>query len=58
MIGVFSMRGMSGLVPVYSVADGVYRNELDGKCIEVMHGYISFKGEPVIFQAGYHLNHS
>ena len=50
LTGVFSISGRKGIVPVSGVNDGIYRNEIDGSPIEVMHGYLMFSGEPVIFR--------
>ncbi len=47
MIGIFSFNGEPGIIPI-NVADGRYENLIDGSTIEVMHGYVSLSGEPVI----------
>ena len=46
-IGIFSMKGEASLVPI-NAPDGVYRNRIDGSSVEIMHGYISVSGEPII----------
>lgn len=46
-IGIFSMKGESSLVPI-NAPDGVYENLIDGSKVEILHGYISICGEPVI----------
>ena len=46
-LGLFSMKGKEACVRV-PVCDGVYKNEIDGRNIEVFHGCISMDGEPVI----------
>ncbi|MBQ3797941.1 MAG: alpha-amylase [Butyrivibrio sp.] len=49
IIGIFSFKGEAGIIPI-NAPDGVYENLIDGSSIEVMHGYISLSGEPVIFE--------
>ena len=49
IIGIFSFKGEAGIIPI-NAPDGVYENMIDGSRIEVMHGYISLSGEPVIFE--------
>ena len=51
MTGVFSITGRKGIVPVPGVKDGIYKNEIDGSKIEVLHGYLMFSGDPVIFRS-------
>jgi hypothetical protein len=47
LIGIFSFKGEPGIIPIHA-ADGSYKNLIDGSKVEIMHGYISLKGEPVI----------
>ncbi len=47
VIGIFSFKGEPGIIPI-NVPDGAYENRIDGSKIEVMHGYVSLNGEPVI----------
>ena len=49
MIGMFSFKGEPGIIPI-NVADGRYKNLIDGSTIEVMHGYVSLPGDPVIIR--------
>ena len=51
IIGIFSLKGEPGIIPI-NVADGRYENLIDGSTIEVMHGYVSLNGEPVIIRTG------
>ena len=46
-IGIFSMKGEASLVPI-NAPDGVYVNRIDGSHVEILHGYISVTGEPII----------
>ncbi|MCR5156383.1 MAG: alpha-amylase [Butyrivibrio sp.] len=46
-IGIFSMKGEASLVPI-NAPDGVYKNLIDGSNVEILHGYISICGDPVI----------
>lgn len=46
-IGIFSLRGKAGIIPI-NAPDGVYVNRIDGRSVEILHGYISIDGEPVI----------
>ncbi len=50
VIGVFSLRGEECLLPI-NLPDGKYVNKIDKSFIDVLHGYISLKGEPVILEA-------
>lgn len=47
MIGIFSLKGEPGIIPI-NVSDGRYENLIDGNLIEIMHGYVSLSGDPVI----------
>ncbi|MCR5670604.1 MAG: alpha-amylase [Butyrivibrio sp.] len=47
IVGIFSMKGQAGLVPI-NAPDGKYVNRIDGRSIEILHGYISIDGEPII----------
>ena len=49
-IGVFSMRGKKGTVPV-SLPDGCYVNEINGSEVIVREGKLHNDGEPMIFRA-------
>ncbi len=49
IIGIFSFRGEAGIIPI-NVADGKYENLIDSSTVEVMHGYVSLTGEPVIIR--------
>ena len=49
IVGIFSFKGEPGIIPI-NVEDGVYENMIDGSKIEVMHGYVSLAGEPVIMR--------
>lgn len=49
MLGVFSLRGESALVPV-DAPDGVYTNLIDDRDIEVYGGVLRTDGEPVIIE--------
>ena len=49
LLGVFSMRGKSSLVPV-DVPDGMYTNLIDGNSFEVQAGALACTGKPVIFE--------
>ncbi len=49
LIGVFSLDGEPGIIPIHA-EDGCYENLIDGNKIEVMHGYISISGEPIIIK--------
>ena len=49
LIGVFSLDGEPGIIPIHA-EDGCYENLIDGKKVEVMHGYISISGEPIIIK--------
>ena len=51
-IGVFSMKGRP-VLSACDLLDGLYKNEIDGADIEVLHGYIRTSGDPVIIKAGY-----
>ena len=50
MTGVFSLRGACGAAEVGSlgVADGCYRELLSGERADVVLGYVSCRGEPMI----------
>lgn len=50
-VGIFSLRGETGLVSVksYAIPDGIYTNRIDGTKVEVCMGRISTGGEPIIF---------
>ena len=50
IIGIFSLKGEPGIIPI-NVGDGRYENLIDGSSVEVMHGYISLNGEPIIIRA-------
>ena len=50
-IGIFSMKGEAALVPI-NAPDGVYVNRIDGSPVEILHGYISVSGEPIIIEFG------
>ncbi len=52
MAGVFSLRGQCGAVEVGSlgVADGTYRELLSGETADVVLGYVSCRGEPMILE--------
>ncbi len=45
--GIFSLKGEEALVPI-DLPDGTYENRIDGKPVDVLHGFISLHGEPVI----------
>ncbi len=47
IIGIFSFKGEPGIIPIHA-QDGCYENLIDGSTVEIMHGYVSLKGEPVI----------
>ena len=49
IIGIFSLKGEPGIIPI-NVGDGRYENLLSGNTVEVMHGYISLSGEPIIIR--------
>lgn len=49
-VGLFSFRGEPACVHV-PLADGIYRNAIDGCEMEVFHGCLSSRGEPVILFA-------
>ncbi|MBQ7615148.1 MAG: alpha-amylase [Butyrivibrio sp.] len=49
IIGIFSFKGEAGIIPI-NVADGKYENLINGSTVEVMHGYVSLTGEPVIIR--------
>ena len=51
IIGIFSLKGFERLVPI-NLPDGSYVNKIDNEKIDVLHGYISIKGEPIIIEAG------
>ncbi len=50
IIGIFSLKGEPGIIPI-NVPDGRYENLIDKTTVEVMHGYISLNGEPIIIRA-------
>ncbi len=50
LLGLFSVRGNRGLVPV-EVPDGWYENLVDGNQIEVKHGLLSCCGLPIVLEA-------
>ncbi len=50
VIGVFSLKGEECLLPI-NLPDGKYTNKIDNSFVDVLHGYISLKGEPVILEA-------
>ena len=50
VIGIFSLKGEPGIIPI-NVSDGRYENLIDGSTIEIMHGYVSLTGEPIIIRA-------
>ncbi|MCR5748283.1 MAG: alpha-amylase [Lachnospiraceae bacterium] len=45
--GIFSFEPVKSLVPV-NLPDGRYINKIDGKTVDVLHGYISTDGDPLI----------
>ncbi len=47
IIGIFSLKGTPGIIPI-NVEDGRYTNLIDDSIVEVMHGYVSMNGEPII----------
>lgn len=49
LVGVFSLRGEAGLLPV-DLPDGQYRNLLVGDIVEVRVGRLGCCGEPIIFE--------
>ena len=49
LVGVFSVRGNSALVPV-DAPDGVYPDLASGGEVEVYGGMVGCKGRPVIFE--------
>ncbi len=49
IIGIFSLKGAPGLIPI-NAPDGRYKNLIDGSFVEIMHGYISLSGEPLILE--------
>ena len=49
LVGVFSLRGEAGLLPV-DLPDGQYRNLLAGDIVEVRAGRLGCCGEPIIFE--------
>lgn len=49
LVGVFSLRGESSLVPV-DAPDGLYVDLIGGSQVEVYAGKLSCKGRPVIFE--------
>lgn len=46
-VGVFSLRAQESRVEV-RIADGVYRNLIDGSAVEVQNGTLACTGEPII----------
>lgn len=50
-IGVFTLRSNHGIAKV-DVADGIYKNLLDGKEINISNGIIDVKGLPIIIDIG------
>ncbi|MBR4668852.1 MAG: alpha-amylase [Butyrivibrio sp.] len=50
IIGIFSLKGTPGLIPI-NLEDGRYKNLIDDTFVEVMHGYISMSGEPIILES-------
>ena len=49
LIGVFSLRGESSLVPVEAL-DGQYINLIDGGAVEVYAGNLSCDGNPIVIE--------
>lgn len=49
IIGIFSLKGAPGLIPI-NAPDGRYKNLIDDSFVEIMHGYISLSGEPLILE--------
>lgn len=49
LVGVFSLRGEAGLLPV-DLPDGQYRDLLAGGIVEVRAGRLGICGEPMIFE--------
>ena len=49
LVGVFSLRGEAGLLPV-DLPDGQYRDLLGGDIVEVRAGRLGTGGEPMIFE--------
>lgn len=47
MLGVFSLRGNHALVQVHA-PDGIYRNRIDDKNVEIHAGMLSTSGQPII----------
>ncbi|MEE3450530.1 MAG: alpha-amylase family glycosyl hydrolase [Acutalibacteraceae bacterium] len=45
--GIFSLKGKNAVVNT-SLSDGIYKNSLTNKSIEVSHGKITCTGEPVV----------
>ncbi len=50
VIGIFSLKGEECLVPI-NLPDGNYINKINGVGVDVLHGYISINGEPIILEA-------
>ena len=50
LVGIFSLRGDSGLVQV-DAPDGWYTNLVDGRPVEVYEGAASCSGAPIVFEA-------
>ncbi len=50
IIGIFNLKGEECLLPI-NLPDGKYVNKIDGCEVDVLHGYISFNGEPIILEA-------
>ena len=48
ILGLFSLKGQSGLVPV-SIQDGFYQNLLTDTLVLVESGFMVCNGEPIIF---------
>lgn len=49
LIGIFSLKGDSGAVPV-EIPDGEYYNILDGEKVKVINSEIKCSGKPIIIQ--------
>ena len=49
LVGVFSLRGEAGLIPV-TLPDGQYQDLLSGGIVEVRAGRLGCSGEPMIFE--------
>ena len=49
VVGVFSLKGKEGMVPV-RLADGTYKNMINGKDVIVSGGLVDVKGAPIIME--------